>query len=105
MKSRKGERAASYFRTERMQQANGSWFFLTRESVQEGPFRTHKEAMEALQRHSAIWHCNLFSNNEFDKINSLGLQTEIVHKSALSAVNEPRYSGAGAKRAQAHFKR
>ncbi len=105
MKNRKGEHTARYFRTERMQQANGSWFFLTRECVQEGPFRTRKEAVEALQRHSAVWQCNLFSNNEFDKINSLGLQAEIVPKSALTAVNEPRYSQGRTKKARARYQR
>lgn len=88
MISRKGERPRSYFRTERVQQANDVWFFLTRESGQEGPFRTHKEVMAALERHSAVWHCNLFSNREFDRINSLGLQTELVRGSTLTAANE-----------------
>lgn len=100
MKSRKGERPRSYFRTERMQQVNGTWFFLTRESVQEGPFRTQKEAIEALQRHSAVWHCNLFSNREFDKINSLGLQTEVVRKSALTAANGQSHRHCGETKMQ-----
>ena len=100
MKSRKGEQPRSYFRTERMQQSNGIWFFLTRESAQEGPFSTKKEADEALQRHSAVWHCNLFSNREFDHINSLGLQTEIARRSALTAVNEPSYVNRGLKKAR-----
>ncbi|MGI9286906.1 MAG: DUF6316 family protein [Pseudomonadales bacterium] len=100
MKSRKGEQPRSYFRTERVQQANGVWFFLTRESIQEGPFRTHKEVMRALERHSAVWHCSLFSNWEFDRINSLGLQTELVSKTSLTAANGQNYCGNGAKKAQ-----
>ena len=87
MSSRKGEPPRTRFRTERVQQANGAWFLLTRESIQEGPFRTRQEVMALLERHTAVWSCNLFSNKEFERINSLGLQTEMVHRSARDAAN------------------
>lgn len=95
MNYRKGERAKSYFRTERIQQASGVWFLLTRETIQEGPFLTRQDVMAVLERHTAIWNCNLFSNTEFDRINSLGLQTEIIHRSAANS----SYHNAGQKKA------
>lgn len=85
MKSRKGERHRSFFRTERFQQANGAWYFLTRENIQEGPFRTQKEAMAALERHAAVWRSRLFSNTELDRINTLDLQTKRVRNTSENA--------------------
>ena len=100
MNSRKGERPRTHFRTERVQQSNGAWFLLTRESIQEGPFRTRQEVMALLERHSAVWNCNLFSNKEFDRINSLGLQTEIAHRSTRGAANGPYHAGSELKKTQ-----
>ncbi len=99
MNSRKGERPRAHFRTERVQQANGAWFLLTRESIQEGPFRTRQEVMALLERHTAVWCCNLFSDKEVDRINSLGLQTEIVHRSAHGAANGAYHGGNALKKA------
>ncbi len=85
MTHRKGERPRTHFRSERVQQANGIWFLLTRESIQEGPFHTHREVMMALERHTAVWTCKLFSTREFDRINSLSLQTEVIHQPGTAA--------------------
>lgn len=93
MKSRKGERPRSYFRTERVQQANGLWYLLTRESIQEGPFSTKQEALATLERQAAVWNSNFFSNWEVDRINSLGLQTEVAHRSAHAAANGQHHGG------------
>ncbi len=97
MTHRKGEQPKSHFRSERVQQANGIWYLLTRESIQEGPFRTRQDVMLALERHTAVWNCNLFSNNEFERINSLSLQTETIHQSDRSAANGP-FHDAGLKK-------
>ena len=37
------------FRSERLVQDSGKWFFLTREGTAEGPFASREEAIERLQ--------------------------------------------------------
>lgn len=44
MTARSGENDKTWFRTDRIQLVNGSWFFMTRENTQEGPFGSRHEA-------------------------------------------------------------
>ena len=45
---RKGETAAYPFRSERIFNANGGWYFSTREEMEVGPFSDRPEAHAAL---------------------------------------------------------
>lgn len=48
MQVRKGESDKTWFRNERFLWTEKGWFFLTRESTQEGPYRTKDEAEREL---------------------------------------------------------
>lgn len=45
---REGERSKSYFRSDRMYQADGAWYCLTRESAKVGPFAVQDDAQRYL---------------------------------------------------------
>lgn len=49
MEFRAGEQPRSVFRTDRFCQINDSWYFVTREQTQEGPFPSRNDAQSALQ--------------------------------------------------------
>ena len=47
MKVRSGELQRGWYRSNRFQQVNGDWFFITREVTEEGPFNSKQEAEQA----------------------------------------------------------
>jgi len=52
---RKNDPAAkTWFRTERLVQNGGQWFFLTREGSTEGPFDSRWEAEQRLERYIGL---------------------------------------------------
>lgn len=44
-------RTKRYFQSDRLFTINSQWFFMTRETQEEGPFRSRLEAENALQRY------------------------------------------------------
>jgi hypothetical protein len=44
MNNRNGEKAKSWFRSERFYSVSGAWYFTTREAMELGPFPTRKDA-------------------------------------------------------------
>jgi len=48
---RKGEPPGGrYFRSDRFVQANGAWYFSTREQIDVGPFKTRADAVKASEK-------------------------------------------------------
>ena len=56
MPARCGEKDKTWFRTDRIQQVNSQWYFMTRENTQEGPFSSRREA--ELELNLYIRHIN-----------------------------------------------
>lgn len=48
MEFRAGEDAKSWFRSDRFYHTGDGWWFQTRENLEQGPFRSHKEAEQEL---------------------------------------------------------
>lgn len=64
MNSREGESQDNqHDRSNRIIQINGSWFFLTREASQEGPFANRDETAEALRLFTAVMSSHLSPSN------------------------------------------
>lgn len=51
------------YRSERLQEEGGHWYFCTREENLEGPFGNKSEAMEALQTYRKIMQTGLLPLN------------------------------------------
>lgn len=51
MNIRKGETEKTWFRTDRFFHTNEAWFFLTREGVEVGPFKSPEAANHGLNRY------------------------------------------------------
>ncbi len=51
--------SGSHYRSDRLQQEGGRWYFYTREGTLEGPFEDKVEALEALDRYIAITNLKL----------------------------------------------
>ena len=51
MYSRAGERTPPNFRTDRLYQVDGNWYFVTREKTREGPFQTKIDAGVGVDRY------------------------------------------------------
>jgi len=49
----------TYFRSDRLQQDGGKWYFYTREGSMEGPFEDKVEALEALDKYITIMKLEL----------------------------------------------
>ncbi len=65
MNSREGESQENqYYRSNRIIQINGNWFFLTREGGQEGPFANRDETAEALRLFVAVMSSNLLPSQQ-----------------------------------------
>lgn len=56
MTVRGGENQKTWFRTDRIQNVNNQWYFMTRESTQVGPFGSRREA--ELELNLYIRHAN-----------------------------------------------
>jgi len=69
MKVRSGESQKSWYRSNRVQQVNGDWFFITREITEEGPFHSKQEAENASINyiHKKACLLRLWVNSLFDK--------------------------------------
>ena len=52
------------FRTERIVNDGGEWYFLTREGPVEGPFRTHEDAERRLEMYISMATHNMLSEGE-----------------------------------------
>ena len=63
--------SGSKFRTERMTENGGRWYFYTREGSMEGPFETILDAKERLEVYIEILDLKLLSNDS-------GLQLQAV---------------------------
>jgi len=74
MAVRSGEPDKSYFRCDRFAQVNGRWFFSTREDTVEGPFVTHEDAENAVERYVRVLNSDLFNDGEMDSINDLSIE-------------------------------
>jgi hypothetical protein len=53
MNCRTGEVSPSTFRSDRLCQINGQWYFVTREKTKEGPFDNRTEASMSIDRYIA----------------------------------------------------
>jgi len=53
MNCRTGEVNPSTFRSDRLCQINGQWYFVTREKTKEGPFHNRAEAATSIDRYIA----------------------------------------------------
>jgi len=51
--------AKTHYRTDRLQQDGGKWYFSTREGTLEGPYEDRFEAVEALEKYISIKRLNL----------------------------------------------
>ena len=51
MYCRAGERTPPSFRTDRLYQVDGNWYFVTREKTREGPFPTRIDANLGVDRY------------------------------------------------------
>ncbi|MDZ7782979.1 MAG: DUF6316 family protein [Halioglobus sp.] len=49
----------TFFRSDRLQQDGGKWYFYTREGTMEGPFEDKVEALEALDKYITIMNLEL----------------------------------------------
>ena len=49
----------TFFRSDRLQQDGGKWYFYTREGTMEGPFEDKVEALEALDKYITIMKLEL----------------------------------------------
>lgn len=60
---RKGDKQTgrSWFRTERLLQDGGKWFFLTREGKVEGPFNCRFDALNRLDTYARIMSTELYN--------------------------------------------
>ena len=60
---RKGDKQTgrSWFRTERLLQDGGKWFFLTREGKVEGPFSCRFDALNRLDTYTRIMSTELYN--------------------------------------------
>ncbi|MFK8020072.1 MAG: DUF6316 family protein [Pseudomonadales bacterium] len=74
----KGERRGSqvptekrFFRSERTVLINNYWYFMSRESPAEGPFKSKSEADEAVERYIQLVTSPLFNQGELERINAL----------------------------------
>ena len=54
----------SRFRTERIVNDGGEWYFLTREGSVEGPFRSHEEAERRLETYISMATHNMLHEGE-----------------------------------------
>ena len=51
MDKRDGEQNRPAFRTDRLYQVDGRWYFVTREKTREGPYDTRLDASQGIQRY------------------------------------------------------
>ena len=49
----------SWFRTDRLVEERGQWYFLTREGTVEGPYESKVQAMEHLDLYAKVMSANL----------------------------------------------
>jgi len=54
-----------YFRSERIMQEQGRWYFLTRERTREGPFETRMDAVRRLETYIRLAEMGLLQREQF----------------------------------------
>lgn len=57
------ETGRTWFRTDRLMQDGGKWFFVTREGKLEGPFNCRVDAVNRLDTYTRIMSTELYTEN------------------------------------------
>jgi hypothetical protein len=65
MNNRSGEKAKSWFRSERFYSVSGDWYFTTREAMELGPFPSRKDAEAELMLFMRQANNNTLPSNAF----------------------------------------
>jgi hypothetical protein len=83
-KRRDDTRVPNVFRTDRMVQEGGMWFFYTREGTLEGPFDGHLQATIQLDNYIKVVNSGLLSEQEIGFQGGIGQQPEVRADSPLA---------------------
>jgi len=60
-----------FFRSERTVFINNYWYFMSRESPAEGPFKSKSDVDDAVERYIQLVKSPLFKDGELERINAL----------------------------------
>ncbi|MFK8022238.1 MAG: DUF6316 family protein [Pseudomonadales bacterium] len=95
---RAGEEAitSKFFRSERLVQINGGWFFITRGGSQEGPFSSTQEAQQFLEMFLALSQSRLAK--EMQEVNTSSQRPRAAQASAPTLSSSPHSEGVKAQR-------
>ncbi len=90
-KRRDDTRVPNVFRTDRMVQEGGLWFFYTREGTLEGPFDGHLEATIQLDKYIKVINSGLLSEQAFGVQGEPGQQREVKADSLAERFSARRF--------------